>query len=512
MSAFIIRRDKFDFRMAFLRCFKEKTVTILEDDSEDFEKITILSMHMSLTDLQSLSMLVEEVLGRHGPFLKGCKLYEAIFASLFSYDCHAFVIRAFCERWCPITNTLHTSIGEVSISLWELSRIAGLPIIGSFYDEMVPSAEELSNEATKSSLPPSFTKYVKPPKRSTRNKARRPKETHNPSKEIDPAKSYTQSEMEVFDNLGVAEAYADWWIRVHNLDKEILTISYMEPPPDSSRKIPSKSLESRTRKVDSSVSTKESVRDSVEKDFDDLPDDSRASSKSLIGGHQTNTSTHPEHEETIFNGGSTHCHKTFKKHNNAHGLYVSDDDSEDTSECHFKRRKIRPNPVYYDETNSHSLNANVFFADVPTSTQPMELDGEEIGVDPSPLKSQIEKYMESVNHLDAVQHTHSMKMSPEVQSERLAIVASQIVDTLKFEGVDLATLDAKQEALKKELEQLCIQNKHIHNSISEIDEIIANKQNDVSRLRKEHFIIAQTSMLTDVDVKTLETLQETLRT
>ena len=44
--------------MAFLRCFKEKTITILEDDSEDFEKGTILSVHMSLTDLQSLSMLV----------------------------------------------------------------------------------------------------------------------------------------------------------------------------------------------------------------------------------------------------------------------------------------------------------------------------------------------------------------------------------------------------------------------------------------------------------------------
>ena len=27
---------------------------------------------------------VNEVLGRHGPFLKGCKLYEAIFASLFN--------------------------------------------------------------------------------------------------------------------------------------------------------------------------------------------------------------------------------------------------------------------------------------------------------------------------------------------------------------------------------------------------------------------------------------------
>ena len=78
--------------------------------------------------------------------------------------------------------------------------------------------------------------------------------------------------------------------------------------------------------------------------------------------------------------------------------------------------------------------------------------------------------------------------------------------------VDLATLDSKQELLKKEFEQLGIQKERIHHSILEIDEIIANKQNDVSRLRKEHVIIAQTTTLTDVDVKTLETLQEALRT
>ena len=83
---------------------------------------------------------IKEVLGRNEPFLKGCKLYEAIFTSLFNYDRHASVIRAFCERWCLTTNTLHTSIREVSISLWDLYRIVGLPIIGSFYDEMVPSA------------------------------------------------------------------------------------------------------------------------------------------------------------------------------------------------------------------------------------------------------------------------------------------------------------------------------------------------------------------------------------
>ena len=58
-----------------------------------------------------------------------------------------------------------------------------------------------------------------------------------------------------------------------------------------------------------------------------------------------------------------------------------------------------------------------------------------IGVDLSPLKSQIEKYMESVGHFDTVRHTHSMKISPEVQNKHLAIIASQIVDALNFEGV-----------------------------------------------------------------------------
>ena len=115
-----------------------------------------------------------------------------------------------------------------------------------------------------------------------------------------------------------------------------------------------------------------------------------------------------------------------------------------------------------------------------------------------------------------------MKISLEVQSEHLAIVASQIVDALNSEGVqvnrrqllkiDLTTLDAKQEVLKKELEQLGVQKEYFHNSILEIDEIIANKQNDVSRLRKEQVIIAQTLVLTDVDIKILETLQEALRT
>ena len=78
---------------------------------------------------------------------------------------------------------------------------------------------------------------------------------------------------------------------MRNPNKEILTAACIEPPPDSSWLIPSKSLDSRMHKNDSSVSTKENVKDNVENDFDDLLDDSRASSKRLMGGHQTNAST-----------------------------------------------------------------------------------------------------------------------------------------------------------------------------------------------------------------------------
>ena len=36
--------------------------------------------------------------------------------------------------------------GEMSISLWDLNRIAGLPIRGRIYDEWVPSDDELSQK------------------------------------------------------------------------------------------------------------------------------------------------------------------------------------------------------------------------------------------------------------------------------------------------------------------------------------------------------------------------------
>ena len=97
------------------------------------------------------------------------------------------------------------------------------------------------------------------------------------------------------EEFSVTKAYVDWWIRVHNPDKKIFTVACMEPPPDSSWKIPSKYLESRTRKVDSSVSTKGNVRDNIKKDFDDLPDDS----KLLLSAQLVEVKLIPSHTQSM---------------------------------------------------------------------------------------------------------------------------------------------------------------------------------------------------------------------
>ncbi|KAL0291242.1 UNVERIFIED_CONTAM: hypothetical protein Sangu_2542500 [Sesamum angustifolium] len=74
----------------------------------------------------------------------GLKIYDAFCALLFTYDHNSDIIKAFCEAWCPLTNTLLTSAGEMCISLWDLHELVGLPMTGCLYDEVVPSALELT--------------------------------------------------------------------------------------------------------------------------------------------------------------------------------------------------------------------------------------------------------------------------------------------------------------------------------------------------------------------------------
>lgn len=80
----------------------------------------------------------EHVLSCFATRLQRCGLYQAVYASLYSYSRDIHVMRAICECWCHATNTLHTLSGEVSISLWDLHKLGGFPISGKIYDKTIP--------------------------------------------------------------------------------------------------------------------------------------------------------------------------------------------------------------------------------------------------------------------------------------------------------------------------------------------------------------------------------------
>uniref|UniRef100_A0A2N9GLN2 Aminotransferase-like plant mobile domain-containing protein n=1 Tax=Fagus sylvatica TaxID=28930 RepID=A0A2N9GLN2_FAGSY len=150
---------------------------------------------------------LEDILSRNKKTLTDAKIYGAVRASLFTYDRNVHAMQAFFEYWCPATNTLHTSVGEISITLWDLCRIGGLPLFGSFYDEVVPSAKEMSSLPSsceylfaafhhlslKLGGPDSVTstewvgfwfrgsvRYPKPPNRRSLRRSVRGKLSHNP--------------------------------------------------------------------------------------------------------------------------------------------------------------------------------------------------------------------------------------------------------------------------------------------------------------------------------------------
>jgi Plant mobile domain len=65
-------------------------------------------------------------------------IYEAVFLSMFKYDMSNHLLQAFAERWNYTTNSLFTGEKEMSITLWDLKQLTGLPIHGLPYDEYIP--------------------------------------------------------------------------------------------------------------------------------------------------------------------------------------------------------------------------------------------------------------------------------------------------------------------------------------------------------------------------------------
>ncbi|KAH0765305.1 hypothetical protein KY290_001264 [Solanum tuberosum] len=185
---------------------------------------------------------VEDVLAPCKETLDNIKTYDAIFASMFTYDRNENVLQAFCENWRPSNNIVSTFVGELSISLWDLRTIGGLPVHGSFYDEVIPSAKELTHvdDQGKSFLPRSCSflfsafyrltkgaidevsfrewtkfwfrglrKYAEPSPRTSKNRTK-PRMNHDPSGIIDMSfLPRTEEENAPFVELGVEESFRD---------------------------------------------------------------------------------------------------------------------------------------------------------------------------------------------------------------------------------------------------------------------------------------------------------------
>ncbi|KAL0396187.1 UNVERIFIED_CONTAM: hypothetical protein Scaly_0067100 [Sesamum calycinum] len=86
---------------------------------------------------------IEDILSRCEHKLLAAQVYDSVYMSLFTYDINFDIIKAFYEAWVPSTNTLLTSFGKLSISLWDLYTLVGLPMNGLLYDEVVLCAKEL---------------------------------------------------------------------------------------------------------------------------------------------------------------------------------------------------------------------------------------------------------------------------------------------------------------------------------------------------------------------------------
>ncbi|KAL2922485.1 Tropomyosin [Bienertia sinuspersici] len=180
----------------------------------------------------------EDILFRFEEPLQLSSIYDAVYASLYSYAKDINIMRAFCESWCPTTNTLHTQLGELSISLWDLYKLGGLPISGEIYDETVPPYDYFlardkdgdrvlpqacdflfaayhylakQPESKKGVSAQQWVKYwykgeinyASPVKRQ-RNSNSAPKHTHNPDGVLkDRPTTWTQGESALFDSLGI---------------------------------------------------------------------------------------------------------------------------------------------------------------------------------------------------------------------------------------------------------------------------------------------------------------------
>ncbi|KAL2927733.1 Protein MAIN-LIKE 2 [Bienertia sinuspersici] len=103
---------------------------------------------------------MEDIICTYRNALANIHILNVVYALILLYECNVPMIHYFCESWCPRTNTILIVAGETSISLWDIRTLAGLPITGIFYDEVVPTAADLTSSKDGKQYPPPSCRYL----------------------------------------------------------------------------------------------------------------------------------------------------------------------------------------------------------------------------------------------------------------------------------------------------------------------------------------------------------------
>lgn len=83
--------------------------------------------------------------------MRGIGIFGAIQATAIPFTILVHSFGTMLGPFCPAGNTCLTPIGELGLSLREMKVITGLPILGDFYEEYVPSDDEFADIRSNSS-------------------------------------------------------------------------------------------------------------------------------------------------------------------------------------------------------------------------------------------------------------------------------------------------------------------------------------------------------------------------
>ncbi|CAL9014028.1 unnamed protein product [Prunus brigantina] len=556
--------------MAFFKCFKKGTVTIFEDESDNRDEGTTLLIGAPL-----LASEVSEVDNSlHIPswsqeVLKSTGLYNAVFASLFSYDRHAPVIRAFCEYWCPTTNTLHMSQGEMSISLWDLHEIGGLPITGKSGVRMTAWIKYWYRGPFK---------YKKSSRKTVRNKSQKPKEDSDPSGIIPTALKRTEEEEEVFEDLGIADedmeksylaAFLACWLCKFVFPKDDVTL--IRP---GVFKVASRMAHG------VSFGLAVPVLASIYKGLNDISSaDDQGNCATVLPFHyvygwlgeyfNTHFTSSSEKSIPVMARFSGKLSAKFFEDSTARALFrtcgeLKDDVRNGTVLSVYSHWKsclkigsastitlpIKDNIWEFEVTSDYVIwwSKGEVVHHVPTVSElvpfnHLPIEGENdtlhqisgsgaslrdelgkllttldnVGADVSSLRAMIDALMVTAVDYHSAHSSYSQKLSPEAQSDRLAAVDSSLSIALALQQAEethqfsvlksIQSANMRMEELKREQEQLELTLHQLNGSLSESDVQLSYHRREVTRLREDKIAVEEAPILSAADAETLDTLR-----